>query len=94
LIALGGALKSLSAGSLANAATGTTAPTQVAAPITDTAGGIEAIGQEVERQAPNTEVVVNIQGDVLDSDESGMRIVDILNTAFDKKGVSLRRGLA
>lgn len=94
LIALGGALKSIGGGGLVSAATGSTSPTSVASPITDTAGGIEAISQEAERQAPNTEVVVNIQGDVLDSDESGMRIVDILNTAFDKKGVSLRRGLA
>jgi len=31
-------------------------------------------------------VVVNVQGDVLDSKESGMRIVDLLNEAFNSQG--------
>jgi hypothetical protein len=43
-------------------------------------------------RAPETSVVVNIQGDVLDSDESGLRVVDLINKAFDKQGISVRRG--
>jgi hypothetical protein len=41
----------------------------------------------------DTSVVVNIQGDVLDSDETGLRITRLLNDAFDKQGVSVRRGV-
>lgn len=50
------------------------------------------ISDQIERQAPNTEVKVVIQGDVLDSDETGMRIVDIINKSFDKQGVIIKRG--
>jgi hypothetical protein len=42
---------------------------------------------------PNTQVSVVIQGDVLDSDESGSRIVDLINSAFDKKGVVINQGV-
>jgi hypothetical protein len=47
---------------------------------------------EVERRA-DTSVVVNISGDVLDSDETGSRIISLINDAFDKKGVKVRRGV-
>jgi len=39
---------------------------------------------------PTTTIEVNIQGDVLDSDQTGLRIVDLLNSAFDKQGVQVR----
>ena len=45
---------------------------------------------QLERQAPGTSIAVNIQGDVLDSEESGLRIVNLLNSAFDQKGVVVR----
>lgn len=38
---------------------------------------------------PGTAIEVNIQGDVLDSDQTGLRIVDLLNSAFDKQGVTV-----
>lgn len=39
-----------------------------------------------ERAEPETRIQVNIQGDVLDSEESGLRIVQLINDAFDKDG--------
>lgn len=67
----------------------------------DTGGGIAstpstpttelAPAQKVE---PNTNVQVVIQGDVLDSDESGSRIVNLINQAFDKKGVVIQQGVS
>lgn len=48
--------------------------------------------QNLERQEPGTSVSVVIQGDVLDSDESGSRIVSLINSAFDKKGVVISQG--
>lgn len=50
------------------------------------------VDEAVVERVPNTEVSINIQGDVLDSDETGLRIVDILNSAFDKQGVIIKRG--
>lgn len=47
--------------------------------------------QEEER-LPETNIAVNIQGDVLDSDESSLRIVDLINEAFDKTGAVITRG--
>jgi len=67
----------------------------------DTGGGISSSPSttseltptsQLENQKPNTQVQVIIQGDVLDSDESGSRIVDLINQAFDKKGVTVQQG--
>lgn len=45
--------------------------------------------QNVEESGPS--VTVNIQGDVLDSQESGSRIVNIINEAVDGEGVTINR---
>ena len=59
------------------------------------AGGVEGfspitqpqqIAQE-ERQDPQTAVTVNIQGDVLDSEESSLRIAELLQKAVSDQGV-------
>lgn len=42
-----------------------------------------------EPAGPKTNIAVNIQGDVLDSQESSLRIVDLLNSAFDQQGVTV-----
>jgi hypothetical protein len=49
--------------------------------------------QDLQNQQPQTAVSVVIQGDVLDSDESGSRIVSLINQAFDKKGVVINQGV-
>jgi len=49
--------------------------------------------EEVEREDPATAIAVNIQGDVLDSDETGLRIVELLNKELDTSG-SIVTGLA
>jgi hypothetical protein len=46
-----------------------------------------------EERIADTTVNLTIMGDVMDSDASSMRIIDLLNDAFDKKGVTIRRGL-
>lgn len=48
--------------------------------------------EEFERQDPTAQVQVNIQGDVLDSQESGLRIVSLLNEAFDRDGAVITNG--
>lgn len=48
--------------------------------------------EETLREA-QTQVVVNIQGDLLDSDETSSRIISLINEAYDKKGVQIRRGV-
>jgi len=47
---------------------------------------------KAQRQEPQNVLNVTINGDVLDSDESSMRIVKLINEAYDKKGVVLRQG--
>ena len=49
--------------------------------------GFDLASQPEPNTDPNTAVNVTIQGDVLDSEESGTRIVNILNDAFEKQGV-------
>lgn len=64
-----------------------------------TGGGVGATGtnqggefgstvdQVEQREAPQTGVNLTIQGDVLDSEDTGLRIVEVLNQAFDQQGV-------
>lgn len=48
---------------------------------------------DIERQQ-RTEVRVNVQGSIFDTDETGLRIARILNDAFDSHGVIVARGNA
>jgi hypothetical protein len=50
------------------------------------------ISDSIQERRADTAIAVNIQGDVYDSDETGMRIVDVINQAFDKQGVTIKRG--
>lgn len=89
LIAAGTVAKSIFGGSDSSSPSGG----GVASSSNFVAGGAEdppAIAQAQEREEPNTEVSVTIQGDVLDSDASGIRIVDIINNAFEKDGVVIK----
>ena len=47
---------------------------------------------QLQRKAPDTNVQVVVNGNIFDSDESGSRIVDLINSAFDKKGVVISSG--
>lgn len=70
--------------------------------VSDSGGGIATTPsasteltptQDLTRSEPQTAVSVVIQGDILDSDESGSRIVALINQAFDKKGVVINQGV-
>ncbi len=78
LVALGTLLKSLSGGggSTASAGGGSVAST----------GTTAAEAPDIESKKPGSQIAVNIQGDVLDSSDTGLRIVDILRTFADKNG--------
>lgn len=94
LIALGGALKSLSgAGITANPVT--TAATSVAGAdiSTPTETGGSAIAETTEARTPRSEVIVNVNGDILGDESSGRKIVELINSAFDASGVNLRTGI-
>lgn len=90
----------LAAGIALNALAGSLAPSTQTE--TSTGGGIAASPstqteltqtEQLERQEVGTQVQVVIQGDVLDSDESGSRIIGLINQAFDKKGVIINQGV-
>lgn len=93
LVALGSALKASVGEGAVSAATGTATTTAA-----DISSGVSpgpstdlTTRTDLERTA-NTNVVLNIQGDILDGDESALRITKLLNEAFDKQGVQIRRG--
>lgn len=90
LILFGGALKAA-----AGKGSGGAAPSSTGGGIATTPSSTtELTPQEsLTRQEPSTAVQVTIQGDVLDSDESGSRIVALINEAFDKKGVVVNQGM-
>lgn len=91
LATFGGALKALSGGgggvgSTSGGGGGVAASPDATNPVN------EITPQEEKVREANTSVVINIQGDILDSDETGSRIIGLVNDAFDKKGVQIRRG--
>ena len=100
LIAAGGFLKSAAGGG----GQGPTIPTTPAfsgvqiAPETGTTVSPESpdssqVTDDQVTSDPSTQVVVNVQGDILDGEETGLRIVDVLNSAFDTQGVQVKRGV-
>ncbi len=89
LATFGGALGAIAGGGGA-AATGVGGGTAVSGGITDDIEEDEAIAEAPD----STQVNVVVQGDVLDSEESGLRIANILNEAFDKQGVVVKGAVA
>ena len=51
-------------------------------------GGFATAQNDVE-SGPSTAVNLTINGDVIDGDSSGLRIVELLNDAFETKGAVL-----
>lgn len=92
LIVLGGALKALAGGPKAAVGVTGAADTGIGGGIGFQPGqGTEIVDPNEQRQ-PETQVQVIVQGDILDSDETGGRIINLINDAFDKKGVKIRKG--
>ena len=92
LIAIGGAMKAFSGGmggggsSASSASSGGSTPGSIDNPT---------FTQEspVTREDPGTQVVVNIQGDILDGEESAKRIANILNDSGETSGIVINRSL-
>lgn len=91
LVVIGSAIKSLSTSSSAAAAG---IPGAIgSAPTTSDPVELEPTTQEqLQQREANQQITVQIQGNVFDSDETGLRIVDILNKEFDKGGSVIRSG--
>lgn len=85
LATFGGALGAMTAGGGAGAGAGG-GVSDIGTGITDDMDESETIAEAPD----STAVTVVVQGDVLDSEESGLRIARILNDAFDKQGVVVK----
>ena len=90
LATFGGVLKGLSGGKSQTSASADTGGGIASSPSTSTD---LTQPQDLQRAEATTGVSIVIQGDVLDSDESGSRIVNLINSAFDKKGVVINQGV-
>jgi uncharacterized membrane protein len=84
-----GAVTSGGASSVGGGGVGSNAPVQTSTFSADTE---TTSPDEVERVEEQTNVQLVIQGDVLDSDETGTRIASILSSAFEKDGIVLNEG--
>lgn len=87
--ALGAAVGGGGGGAVGGGGVGTQADIQTSSFSTDTE---TTSPDEVERRQEQTNVSLVIQGDVLDSEETGTRIAGILSTAFEKDGIVLNEG--
>ncbi len=86
LVTIGAGLKALSGAAEPSSAGGGVA-VGGGSDITSPVG--ESPVSSFEPVGPKTNIAVNIQGDVLDSQETSLRIVDLLNSAFDQQGVTV-----
>lgn len=88
LVAFGAVLKAFSGGSSSSSGVGSASAGTSSA--TD-AGIIQE--EQIQEEAPEqgAAININIQGDVLDSDASGLRIVELINQATDTENVTIRR---
>lgn len=90
LAVFGGALSALAGGGGAAAASGAGAAAAGGEPIGQPTETVTAQAQE--REAPQTAVAVNINGDVFDSEETGTRIAQILSDSFQRDGIVISNG--
>lgn len=94
LVVFGSALKA-SVGK--GGAGGAPAPTGGGGAVALPGGGVElpptAIEETTAARTPQQGLTVNINGDVLGDEASGQRLVQLINSAFDASGVSLRTGV-
>lgn len=88
LIGLGIVLKSLSGGESSTSSSSGGGIASGPSPTTELTPT-----ENLTRAESQSSVSVVIQGDVLDSDESGSRIVSLINEAFNKKGVVINQGV-
>lgn len=87
LIAVGGLLKGLSGGGISPASSGAATAGGGGGYIPTEASSVNP--SESVKSETGPKVTVNIQGDVLDSRESGLRIVELINDAFNSQGAKV-----
>jgi len=87
LIAVGALLQNLSSGSAMTDNSASTSGAAVFGPPTPV-DQVDAVDEKKKSQ-----ITVNVQGDVLDSRESGLRIVELINDAFDTQGARVTAGV-
>lgn len=94
LIAAGGAFKALAAQKRGqgNSASGTTS-----ASLPANAGGEQSTVEVMprpdrERQEPQPNFVINIDGNYYHTDETAKSLIELINKEFDKRGTKFRRG--
>lgn len=90
LSVLGGVLMALGGGGGGVSASGQVAPGGAPGATVGGSGSDMGLASEEERIRPNTGVVVNIQGNVLDRRQTGLEIAQIINESFDTDGVTTR----
>lgn len=86
LIAIGSVLKSISGSGGASLAGGGGG----SAPTIDNGEQFGAPSSEDIDQGPTTVVTLNVQGDILDSQDTPRRLADLLNAGFDTEGLVLK----
>lgn len=88
LIALGSVMKSFAGGSSGGGSTSIPSPTSSFDDNTSIAGPLdESLSSDEPGSIEKQQMVsLTIQGDVLDSEETGTRLLEILNEEFDSKG--------
>lgn len=84
LVAFGTLIKGFSGGD-ASAVPASTPPPVGGPTVSDPSGSVADPSGAVQARQEQR-VVVNVQGDILDSKESGLRIVELLNDAFNSQG--------
>jgi len=88
LAVAGGALSAV-AGSISKPSTSGAGGAQADTAATTIGVDDSIVGEQEERKP---KITINIQGDVLDSDQTGLRIVELINKSVDDSSVQIRQG--
>lgn len=90
LITLGGALSAIGSGGGEDSGGGVSSGSSAGGNLT---GGSVGDGPfEREKEKPTTQVVVNVQGNILDRRQTGLELADVINEAFGSNGLVIASG--
>ena len=91
LMAVGGILKAMSGGQSSDTDTATGGAGGTAGTTVDQ--DLLLGDDEGDREEKGASVTLNVQGDILDSEDTGTRLITLLNDAFDTKGAMITQNI-
>jgi hypothetical protein len=92
LIGFGQIMKAFASGGAGGASYGSSQGMTPIGPSYEVSTPTEIDDEEIERATPKSNLVINVQGDIVSEDEFGTRLVNLINKSIDNTDIKLRQG--